>query len=136
MSSPAFMEQPFFSDGSWFRPVIAATGPTLFMKLTPRKHNPVTSSHVGFRATVWASPGKEPSSVSNVLLLSRNLVPFVESHRSREYVCCLVCFRTTQFVDWRQTLLWCVYSVSPLCCSLRVCQVYQNMHCEVLSMNA
>ena len=58
MSAPAFFEQPYYRKGAWLRPVFASTGLSLFVKLTPRKTNPVKTEHVGFKANIWTSSSK------------------------------------------------------------------------------
>ena len=58
MSASAFFDQPFYRKGAWVRPVYASTGPSLFLKLTPRKTNSIRTDHVGFKAYVQTVHGK------------------------------------------------------------------------------
>ena len=68
MSASAFFDQPFYRKGAWIRPVFASTGPSLFMKLTPRKSNTIRKDRVGFKTNVWA--------VSSELNLHFNIFTF------------------------------------------------------------
>ncbi len=50
-SAPAFPEQPRYYEGSWTRPVIAATSKYVFLKFTPGPTKGKT--FVGFKASYW-----------------------------------------------------------------------------------
>lgn len=55
-TSPAFPEQPRYYEGSWTRPVIAATSKYVFLKFTPGPTKGRT--YVGFKASYWTVQSK------------------------------------------------------------------------------
>lgn len=55
-TSPAFAEQPRYYEGSWTRPVIAATSKYVFLKFIPGPTKGKT--FVGFKASYWTVQSK------------------------------------------------------------------------------